>query len=103
MTMSTATLAGLLLQHMHRWPGRGYVANNLARQFRIPSDAVTVALEDLVGQGKLTSGVIPPRSLVYFVRNKAEDASEQRAWRELRGWEAGLRDRQVLCELTRQR
>ncbi len=46
MTTSTATLAGLPLQHMHRGLGQGYVANKLARQFRIPAGAMTAALRN---------------------------------------------------------
>ena len=46
MTSSTATLAELPLQHMHRGLGQGYVANKLARQFRIPAGAMTAALRN---------------------------------------------------------
>ncbi len=98
-----AALADKLLRHMHRRPGRGYVANNLIKLFKVSADEITAALDELVHQGELVTAVLPPRSLAYFVRPQGVASPERTVWRELRGWEAGLHNRQALFELIRGR
>lgn len=94
-------LATKLLQYMSRHPDRGYVANNLTKLFKVSAENITSALEELLCQGEVVTASLPPKSLAYFVRPKGMAAPQRPVWRELRRWEAGLGERQALCEMTR--
>lgn len=97
----TLPLAEKLLAYMSRKPNRCYVPNNFTILFRTSTQEVVEALETLREAGKLMTEARPPKGCVYYLSPQTPQHRYAPQHRELKGWEAGLRSRMALCELTR--
>jgi len=90
-------LAVAFVDFMSRKAGVQYTAAQLARRFQVKTEAAMAALEALGQQGKVLALPKPPGGMAYMAKQQGDGPR----WRNLRGWEASLRNHMALCELTR--
>ncbi|MNT63874.1 hypothetical protein D3C72_2017220 [compost metagenome] len=98
---TTRPLSEKLFAYMSRKPYRRYTPNEFTKLFKVSTREAVGALAILCDEGRLLSEPMPPKGWVYYVNSKTPQHRYTPPWRDLNGWEAGLRSHMALCALTR--